>query len=426
MLPATIRARPLRVRPHTCTLAATSRAHPSASFATRTPSSPRVVPRAIAPCGPLQTVFRTQLSTKPPLQPNKIDKEFERQAAEKKLEARPDEVTSSSSVRNVLEASQAPPEDNPDLMVGLKNDLNTVKDTFALKTVPREAFTLGLAGTLPYLATSLSTVVLSWNLNTDWPTQSHFLNAFLLNHESAAHWLHILEPIQVGYGAVIISFLGAIHWGLEFAERQPGGDRTRLRYGIGVLAPAVAWPTIFMPLEWALTTQFAAFASLYYADSRATVKGWAPAWYGSYRFVLTAVVGVAILVSLIGRAKVGKGQNQLTTAALADRIKAKPKYTGKHHNWAKEEEEERERIREEKQQEEKKRKGEEKKAKEEEEKKKKKQAKQEEGAADIESKDEDQKEDQDREEGGASFKSNEGPDANENQTDDAKQKNQQE
>jgi hypothetical protein len=63
------------------------------------------------------------LSTKPPLQPNKIDKEFEKQAAEKKLEARPDEVTSSSSVRNVLEASQAPPENDPDLMVGLKNDL---------------------------------------------------------------------------------------------------------------------------------------------------------------------------------------------------------------------------------------------------------------------------------------------------------------
>lgn len=244
---------------------------------------------------------------------------------------------------------------------------NTVKDTFALASVPREAFGLGLAGTLPYLATSLSTVILSWNLNMDWPTQSSFLNAFLFNHEVAAQWLHILEPIQVGYGAVIISFLGAIHWGLEFGERQAVENRTRLRYGIGVLAPAVAWPTIYMPIEWALTTQFAAFCALYFTDSRATVKGWAPAWYASYRFVLTAVVGTAIVMSLIGRAKVGEGHNRLASGELADSIRAVPGRVDKSRDLAKEEEQERDRIhREQKEEEERKRKEEEKKRKEEE------------------------------------------------------------
>lgn len=34
----------------------------------------------------------------------------------------------------------------------------------------------------------------------------------MVSHEQAEHYLHLLEPIQVGYGAVIISFLGAIHW----------------------------------------------------------------------------------------------------------------------------------------------------------------------------------------------------------------------
>jgi hypothetical protein len=29
--------------------------------------------------------------------------------------------------------------------------------------------------------------------------------------------LHFLEPLQIGYGASILSFLGAIHWGLEWA-----------------------------------------------------------------------------------------------------------------------------------------------------------------------------------------------------------------
>jgi hypothetical protein len=241
--------------------------------------------------------------------------------------------------------------------------------------VPRQAYVLGLSGTLPYLATSLSTVFLSWNLNTEWPSPSLFLNHFIFDHESASHWLHILEPIQVGYGAVIISFLGAIHWGLELAEKTPAHDRTRLRYGLGVLAPAVAWPTMFMPIEWALTTQFAAFCSLYYADSRATVKGWAPAWYATYRFVLTAVVGAAILVSLVGRAKVGEGHTRLTTEELRERIRGPRKTPDKNRNLAKEEEEERERIKEEKRQEEERKKEEERKAKEEEEKKAKEEAK---------------------------------------------------
>jgi hypothetical protein len=157
----------------------------------------------------------------------------------------------------------------------------------------------------------------------------------------------VLEPIQIGYGAVIISFLGAIHWGLEFAEKQPLHDRTRLRYAIGVLAPAVAWPTIFMSTEWALTTQFAAFCALYSADSSATVRGWAPPWYGTYRFVLTAVVGAALLISLVGRAKVGEGHTRLSTTELKDRIKGRPG-TEQFRNWAKEEAEERKRIQEEK------------------------------------------------------------------------------
>ncbi|GAB1318236.1 Mitochondrial inner membrane protein 1 [Madurella fahalii] len=321
------------------------------------------------PCTALHITQRALLSTKPPLQPNKIDKEFEKKAGEKKLESRPDEVTSSSSVRQVVEESQAPPEPQQDVMEGLKGDVNTIKETLALSSVPREAFGLGLAGTLPYLATSVSTVYLSWALNTEWPSTSNFINSLLVSHESATYWLQLLEPIQVGYGAVIISFLGAIHWGLEFAEKKASLDRTRFRYGIGVIAPAVAWPTIFMPIQWALVTQFLAFVSTYFVDSRATTKGWAPAWYGTYRFVLTAVVGAALLISLVGRAKVGEGHMSLSTGELMDRIR--PMAADQNRNWAKEEEEEKMRIQKEKEEEEEKRKQAEKKAKEEKNKKEK-------------------------------------------------------
>jgi hypothetical protein len=100
----------------------------------------------------------------------------------------------------------------------------------------------------------------------------------------------------------ILSFLGAIHWGLEYAGY--GGYHSYRRYAFGVIAPAVAWPTMLMPIEYALITQFLAFNFLYFADTRATVRGWAPPWYATYRFVLTFVVGASIVVSLIGRGQI--------------------------------------------------------------------------------------------------------------------------
>jgi hypothetical protein len=41
--------------------------------------------------------------------------------------------------------------------------------------------------------------------------------AYYFDPVIAQQWLDVLQTVQVGYGAVLLSFLGAIHWGLEFA-----------------------------------------------------------------------------------------------------------------------------------------------------------------------------------------------------------------
>ena len=120
---------------------------------------------------------------------------------------------------------------------------------------------MGLAGTLPYLATSMSTVFLSWELN-----HSTAGYGMLFSEKSATYLLHIIEPLQIGYGASILSFLGAIHWGLEWAGY--GGYQGYKRYAIGVVAPMVAWSTLLMPVEGALIGQFLGFVGLYYVDTR--------------------------------------------------------------------------------------------------------------------------------------------------------------
>ncbi|RKK20724.1 hypothetical protein BFJ66_g8018 [Fusarium oxysporum f. sp. cepae] len=307
----------------------------------------------------------------PPKQP--IDIEAERKRGQELLQSNPSVVSSKSSVANAASTAQGSKSADQDMTSELKHDIDVVKDTFTFTDVPRESSILGLAGTLPYLGTSLSTVFLAWDLNKPIPTGNSFYDAIMVDHETAKYLLSALEPIQLGYGAVIISFLGAIHWGLEYAEKQPLRERTRFRYGMGLAASIVAWPTLMLPVEYALTSQFMAFVALYFADSRAATKGWAPRWYGSYRFLLTAMVGFAIFISLIGRAKIKQG-DAITAKGLSDNF-ARSGIADHDTNWEKLEAEEKARRRKQKEEEEKKAKEAEKKKKEEEKKGKKKDGK---------------------------------------------------
>lgn len=56
------------------------------------------------------------------------------------------------------------------------------------------------------------------------------------------------------------------------------------------------------------------FNFLYFADARATVRGWFPEWYSVYRFVLTFFVGASIVISLVGRGQIVKADHTLRTA----------------------------------------------------------------------------------------------------------------
>jgi len=159
--------------------------------------------------------------------------------------------------------------------------------------VPKEAWVFGAAGFLPYLGTSLSTIYLA--------RQAHLAEAAGKNStidlDTALALLHHVEMIQVSYGAVILSFLGAIHWGFEFAG-YGGGRKGTPRYLLGIAPVLLGWPSLLLPGQLALASQWAAFTGVWYLDSRATARGWTPSWYSTYRFALTAVVGSCIVVTL--------------------------------------------------------------------------------------------------------------------------------
>lgn len=68
-----------------------------------------------------------------------------------------------------------------------------------MSNVPKEALYLGMAGVIPYLATSLQTVFLSYEINR----AAALGDGMIFSGETAELLLHMLEPIQVGYGAVV-------------------------------------------------------------------------------------------------------------------------------------------------------------------------------------------------------------------------------
>ncbi|KAF9645654.1 hypothetical protein BDM02DRAFT_3156813 [Thelephora ganbajun] len=159
--------------------------------------------------------------------------------------------------------------------------------------VPKPYLLFGLAGALPYLGTSGTVIYLA--------NQASLAAQGALSNIDPGVALTLLDRalnIQVTYGAVMLSFLGALHWGMEFSEY--GGYKGYQRLMLGAAPVLIAWPTLAMGPTTALVVQWLGFTGLWYADVRATAQGWTPKWYSQYRFYLSFLVGTCIIGTLAG------------------------------------------------------------------------------------------------------------------------------
>ncbi|GAA5992420.1 hypothetical protein JCM10908_000808 [Rhodotorula pacifica] len=175
----------------------------------------------------------------------------------------------------------------------LAEEVNSVKSIFS--QIPKDAIRWGAAGLIPYAGTSAAIayfarqVYMAKELGVD--------NGY--DPQAALAVLQHAELLQIQYGAIIISFLGAIHWGFEWAKL--GGVQGNTRYLIGVVPVIAGWGSLLISGQLALIAQWATFFGQWYVDQRVTSRGWAPKWYATYHFWLTSVVGGSILISLAAR-----------------------------------------------------------------------------------------------------------------------------
>ncbi|KAF7321816.1 hypothetical protein MKEN_00703500 [Mycena kentingensis (nom. inval.)] len=159
--------------------------------------------------------------------------------------------------------------------------------------VPKSAMVFGLAGTLPYLGTGATTVYLAHQAGL--AASGGVAN---IDPGVATTILDQALTIQTTYGAVMLSALGAFHWGMEFAKL--GGEKGWKRLALGAAPVLYAWPTLALDPTMALVAQWAGFTGLWWADLKATSWGWTPSWYAQYRFYLSIAAGACILGSLAG------------------------------------------------------------------------------------------------------------------------------
>lgn len=99
---------------------------------------------------------------------------------------------------------------------------------------------------------------------------------------------------QLSYGAVILAFLGAVHWGLVL--RMPYGvPRALLVWG--VVPTLVGWAALAFGPPLAHGVMMLGFLAAFLADYRASLSGLTPTWYARLRLVLTTLVLLSLAVS---------------------------------------------------------------------------------------------------------------------------------
>ena len=106
----------------------------------------------------------------------------------------------------------------------------------------------------------------------------------------------------MAYAAVILSFLGGIHWGAAMADPEPGADHTidAGRLCMSVVPSLAGWLALLLEATHGLVLLAFAFAATLLLDLRFAWKGQTPPWYPRLRKPLTMIVVSALLVARFG------------------------------------------------------------------------------------------------------------------------------
>lgn len=137
-----------------------------------------------------------------------------------------------------------------------------------------QAQLLGYAGLIPFIGLSIGT----W---ADLPfiEQPHYL-------------------LQA-YAAVILSFMGAIHWGMVIS--MPG-EEARMQLVASIVPPLLGWVALMLPQVTGYSLLILSFIGLCFYDGVVARKSALPSWYLPMRVVLTSIVVLCLALAAFAAA----------------------------------------------------------------------------------------------------------------------------
>jgi len=152
-----------------------------------------------------------------------------------------------------------------------------------MNSLPRPALWLGLAGLLPFLAS--------------------LLLARLGPYEVRGPALLAMAS----YGAVILSFLGAVHWGFALSGAPAENAARAPRLAFGVLPALLAWLALLMPPGPAFLLLGGGILATAAVETWAARHGLVPRDYLRLRWVLSLGAASCLLLASFGFGQWGEG-----------------------------------------------------------------------------------------------------------------------
>ena len=147
--------------------------------------------------------------------------------------------------------------------------------------IPLPALIFGAGGLLPFFALAAG---IAFNPE---PNLSYYLG-----------WL-------VQYGALIVSFVGALQWGLAMQSPVAGTTEQWAAFGWSVCPALIAWVALQLPQYEGVYLLAALFALCLLMDWRFARRHALPRWFMRLRIVLT--LGAITTLSLAGLVLAGHG-----------------------------------------------------------------------------------------------------------------------
>ena len=142
------------------------------------------------------------------------------------------------------------------------------------RALPPHATTLGYGGWIPFAALTLA----------PWVVDEPVLQTWLLRG-------------LLAYGATILAFLGAVHWGFVLAR---GAPRPALVLALGTVPALVGTASLMLTPPTALVTQMIAFGAIWLYEHRVLGEAVLGKAYLDLRRTLTIGVLLILTVALFG------------------------------------------------------------------------------------------------------------------------------